>query len=32
MGGHASDAPIEAKPIPVVDRGHGEAVSASHHG
>lgn len=32
VGGHGGDAPIEARPIPVVDRGHGEAVSASHHG
>jgi len=32
MGGHGADVPLEARPIPVVDRGHGEAVSASHHG
>ncbi|MFN7127937.1 MAG: MJ0042-type zinc finger domain-containing protein [Brevundimonas sp.] len=30
LSGRGAGAPIEARPIPVVDRGHGEAVSASH--
>ena len=30
--GGPGGAPVEARPIPVVDSGHGEAVSASHHG
>ena len=25
-------APIDARPVGAVDKGHGEAVSASHHG
>jgi len=31
VGGRGG-APVDARPIPVVDSAHGEAVSASHHG
>ena len=30
--GARGGAPVDARPIPVVDSAHGEAVSASHHG
>ncbi len=32
LGGRGDGAPLEARPIPVVDMGRREAVSASHHG